>query len=340
MNLRKKLISTSLSLAIAGMMSGVTLAADDVKLNSTKTNVAFSDFKPTEYSTKNKPNIIVITVDDLGYGQLPFDEKSFDPKSMEDRDVVDTYKIGIEQAIEAAKKSTPTLQTLMNDGVKLTNGYVAHGVSGPSRAAIMTGRSPARFGIYSNTDAQDGVPLAELFLPELFQNHGYYTAAIGKWNLSKISNVPIDEKKQTRDYHDNFITYSDEPWQPQNRGFDYFMGYHAAGVAYYNSPSLFKNRERTPAIGYSSDQLTNEAIGVVDRAKMLDEPFMLYLAYNAPHLPNDDPAPDEYQKHFNTGNQTADNFYASVYSVDQGVKRLLSQLEKNGQLDNTIIFFT
>ncbi|EPY9526410.1 sulfatase family protein [Proteus mirabilis] len=340
MNLRKKLISTSLSLAIAGIMSGGVLAADEAKLSATKTNVAFSDFTPTEYSTKNKPNIIVITVDDLGYGQLPFDEASFDPKSMEDRDVVDTYKIGIEQAIEAAKKSTPTLQNLMNDGVKLTNGYVAHGVSGPSRAAIMTGRSPARFGIYSNTDAQDGVPLEELFLPELFQNHGYYTAAIGKWHLSKISNVPIDEKKQTRDYHDNFITYSDEPWQPQNRGFDYFMGYHAAGVAYYNSPSLFKNRERVPAIGYSSDQLTNEAIGVVDRAKMLDEPFMLYLAYNAPHLPNDDPAPDIYQKHFNTGSKTADNFYASVYSVDQGVKKLLLQLEKNGQLDNTIIFFT
>lgn len=340
MNLKKKLISTSLSLAITGMISTSSLAADDTKLKATKTNVAFSDFTPTEYSTKNKPNVILITVDDLGYGQLPFDERSFNHKSMENREVVDTYKIGIEQAIEAAKKSTPTLQSLMNDGVKLTNGYVAHGVSGPSRAAIMTGRSPARFGIYSNTDAQDGVPLEELFLPELFQKHGYYTAAIGKWHLSKISNVPVDEKKQTRDYHDNFITYSDEPWQPQNRGFDYFMGYHAAGVAYYNSPSFFKNRERIEAIGYSSDQLTDEAIGVVDRAKMLNEPFMLYLAYNAPHLPNDDPAPDIYQKHFNTGNQTADNFYASVYSVDQGVKKLLSQLEKNGQLDNTIIFFT
>ena len=337
---KKKLLSSSLSIAMTGMLSMGAIAADDVKLKATQTNVAFSDFTPTEYSTKGKPNIIVITVDDLGYGQLPFDDRSFDPKSMQDREVVDTYKIGIEQAIEAAKKSTPTLHALMNDGVRLTNGYVAHGVSGPSRAAIMTGRSPARYGIYSNTDAQDGIPLDELFLPELFQKHGYYTAAIGKWHLSKISNVPIDEKKQTRDYHDNFITYSDEPWQPQNRGFDYFMGYHAAGIAYYNSPSLFKNRERIPAKGYSSDQLTDEAIGVVDRAKMLDEPFMLYLAYNAPHLPNDDAAPDEYQKHFNTGNKTADNFYASVYSVDQGVKKLLDQLQKNGQLDNTLILFT
>ncbi|MGR9736040.1 sulfatase-like hydrolase/transferase, partial [Escherichia coli] len=95
------------------------------------------------------------------------------------------------------------------------------------------------FGVYSNTDAQDGIPLTETFLPELFQNHGYYTAAVGKWHLSKISNVPVPEDKQTRDYHDNFTTFSAEEWQPQNRGFDYFMGFHAAGTAYYNSPSLF-----------------------------------------------------------------------------------------------------
>lgn len=338
---RPSLLDDELSLILAsGMAAFAAHAADDVKLKATKTNVAFSDFTPTEYSTKGKPNIIVLTMDDLGYGQLPFDKGSFDPKTMENREVVDTYKIGIDKAIEAAQKSTPTLLSLMDEGVRFTNGYVAHGVSGPSRAAIMTGRAPARFGVYSNTDAQDGIPLTETFLPELFQNHGYYTAAVGKWHLSKISNVPVPEDKQTRDYHDNFTTFSAEEWQPQNRGFDYFMGFHAAGTAYYNSPSLFKNRERVPAKGYISDQLTDEAIGVVDRAKTLDQPFMLYLAYNAPHLPNDNPAPEQYQKQFNTGSQTADNYYASVYSVDQGVKRILEQLKKNGQYDNTIILFT
>ncbi|AYX17490.1 sulfatase-like hydrolase/transferase [Yersinia pseudotuberculosis] len=342
MNLKvnRSIISASISVILAAGVMGSPAYADDVKLKATNTNVAFADFTPKEYSTKNKPNIIVLTMDDLGYGQLPFDKTSFDPKSMEDRDVVDTYKIGIDKAIEAAKKSTPTLLSLMDEGVRLTNGYVAHGVSGPSRAAIMTGRSPARFGVYSNTDAQNGISLEETFLPELLQNNGYYTAAIGKWHLSKISNVPVPEAEQTRDYHDNFTTYSADEWQPQNRGFQYFMGYHAAGTAYYNSPSLFHNKERVKAKGYISDQLTDEAIGVANRAKSLDEPFMMYLAYSAPHLPNDNPAPDEYQKHFNTGSQTADNFYASVYSVDQGVKRLLEQLKKNGQYDNTIIMFT
>ncbi|WP_202302136.1 sulfatase-like hydrolase/transferase [Dryocola clanedunensis] len=338
--LRKNLLASSVSFILASGMLMSSAYAQDGNLKATKTNVAFSDFTPTEYSTQGKPNVIILTMDDLGYGQLPFDQKSFAPQSMQNREVVDTYKIGIDKAIEAAKKSTPTLLSLMDEGVRFTNGYVAHGVSGPSRAAIMTGRSPARFGVYSNTDAQDGIPLNETFLPELFQNHGYYTAAIGKWHLSKISNVPVDKDKQTRDYHDNFTTYSAEEWQPQNRGFDYFMGFHAAGTAYYHSPSLFRNREHIKAKGYISDQLTDEAIGAVDRAKTLDQPFMLYLAYNAPHLPNDHPAPAQYQQRFNTGSSTADNFYAAIYSVDQGVKRVLEELKKNGQYDNTIILFT
>lgn len=339
--MKRNFLKHSIALAIAGMvLSPMVLSANKTDLKATKTNVAFSDIEIKEYTTADKPNIILITVDDLGYGQMDFDERSFDGKYLKNREVVETYKISVEKAIEAAKNSTPTLKKLISEGVKINNGYVAHGVSGPSRAAIMTGKSPARFGVYSNTDAQDGIPLDQQFLPELFQNHGYYTAAVGKWHLSKISNVPVSENKQTRDYHDNFITYSGEPWQPQNRGFDYFMGFHSSGVAYYNSPTLFKNRINVPAEGYISDQFTDEAIGVVNRAKAIDEPFMLYLAYSAPHLPNDAPAPSQYQDKFNTGSQTADNYYASVYAVDQGIKRLLEQLKKNGQYDNTVIMFT
>lgn len=111
--LKKSVVSTSISLILAsGMAAFAAHAADDVKLKATKTNVAFSDFTPTEYSTKGKPNIIVLTMDDLGYGQLPFDKGSFDPKTMENREVVDTYKIGIDKAIEAAQKSTPTLLSI------------------------------------------------------------------------------------------------------------------------------------------------------------------------------------------------------------------------------------
>lgn len=338
----KNLKLSATALAVGAVMTafgaGTAFAADNGK--ATATNVAFADFTPVEYTTKGKPNVIVITMDDLGYGQIPYDESSFDPKTMENREQVSTFKIDVDKAIEAARNSTPTLRAMMDDGVRLTQGYVAHAMSGPSRAAIMTARSPSRYGVYGNTDSQDGIPSSETFLPELFQNYGYYTACVGKWHLSKITNIPVPEDKQTRDYHDNFVTYGDEPGQPQNRGFSYFFGFHPAGTAYYNSPALFENRENVKADGYISDQLTDAALKVVNRAQATEQPFMLYLAYSAPHLPNDNPAPDVYQSHFNTGSQTADNYYASVYSVDQGVKRLLEQLEKNGQLDNTLIFFT
>ena len=66
----------------------------------------------------------------------------------------------------------------------------------------------------------------------------------------------MPEEKQTRDYHDNFTTFSAEEWQPQNRGFNYFMGYPHPAFQFYNSPSLFRNRENIKAEGYISDQLT------------------------------------------------------------------------------------
>lgn len=132
--LKKSVVSTSISLILAsGMAAFAAHAADDVKLKATKTNVAFSDFTPTEYSTKGKPNIIVLTMDDLGYGQLPFDKGSFDPKTMENREVVDTYKIGIDKAIEAAQKSTPTLLSLMDE----VSGQINLGGLMKSRQAFM-----------------------------------------------------------------------------------------------------------------------------------------------------------------------------------------------------------
>lgn len=337
-NLKLSATAIAVGAALTTFGSAAFAASNDGK--ATATNVAFADFTPVEYTTQGKPNVIVITMDDLGYGQLPYDETSFDPKTMENREQVATFKITPEKAIEAARNSTPTLRALMDDGVRLSQGYTAHAMSGPSRAAIMTARQPSRYGVYGNTDSQDGIPTSEFFLPELFQNYGYYTSCVGKWHLSKITNIEVPENMRTRDYHDNFTTYGDEPGQPQNRGFTYFYGFHPAGTAYYNSPALFENRQHIKAEGYISDQLTDAAIRTVNRAKAIEQPFMLYLAYNAPHLPNDAPAPDVYQSKFNTGSQTADNYYAAVYSVDQGVKRLLDQLEANGQLDNTLIFFT
>ncbi|MDU8924388.1 sulfatase-like hydrolase/transferase [Pasteurellaceae bacterium LIM206] len=338
--LKTTLKRTALSVLVAGTLAATATAATaaNVKDKGTATNVAFNkSFEPTEYTLKGKPNIILISMDDLGYGQLNYDEKAFNKDVLKDQVVPERYQVTLDKAIEAARKSTPTLHALQESGVELTQGFVAHGVSGPSRAAMMTSRFPSRYGIYSNDDAQDGISADETYLAELLQDYGYETSAIGKWHLCRITNVPVPEDKQTRDYHDNFTTYCDEPFQPQKRGFDYFFGFHASGVSYYNSPSLFENRERAAAEGYVTDQFTDKAIQRLKEAG--DKPVFIYLAYNAPHIPLEQPAPEKYQI-FNTGNSEVDNYYASVYAVDQNVKRILEELKKEGKDKNTLIMFT
>lgn len=309
--------------------------AADVKDKGTQLNVTFGSFQPKGYSLDDKPNILVIIVDDLGYGQLNFDKQAWNKPFLEKLKIPARYQVDIDKAIAAAQKATPVLKKLQDQGVTLQQGFVAHGMSGPSRSALLTARAPARLGIYSNDDSEKGVPVTETFMPELFRNYGYNTAAIGKWHVSEITNVPVPENQRTRDYHDNFVTWSAEPFQPQNRGFNYFFGYHNSGAAYYNSPSLFRDRENVKAKGYLTDQLTDEAIHVINNK---NKPFFLYLAYSAVHIPLEKMAPKQYQI-FNTGNKEVDNYYATLNAVDQNVGRILEQLKKNGQDKNTLIFF-
>ncbi len=106
-----------------------------------------------------------------------------------------------------------------------------------------------------------GIPLTETFFPELFQNHGYYTAAVGKWHLEK-SVIYGTEDKQTRDYHDNFTTFSAET-QPKTVALITLWDSTLQERHITTCLSLFKNRERVPAKGYISDQLTDEAIGII-----------------------------------------------------------------------------
>lgn len=111
-----------LSLMLLGALATGCYAAEtkDVKDKGTATNVAFNQsFVPTEYKTQGKPNVLIISMDDLGYGQLNFDEKAFDKKVLAEKVIPDRYKVDVDKAIEAAKKSTPNLRKLQDQG-----GYV------------------------------------------------------------------------------------------------------------------------------------------------------------------------------------------------------------------------
>ena len=271
-----------------------------------------------------RPNIVLIFVDDLGYNDVSYNG---------------TTEI-----------ETPNIDRLAEEGITFSNGYVAHPTCGPSRAGLLTGRYPARFGMevnlaYAPFDPEYGLPVAETTVASYLKDTGYRTGIVGKWQLGAAP-----------------------PFNPLNRGFDYFYGFLGGEHNYFQVDGahsgssqavisylpLNENRSATGFDGYLTDVLTDQAIEFVHENS--GEPFFLYLAYNAPHTPLQ--APDnlieKYSKKITSkvsrllsSRQTADDLYdqrrhtylAMVSSLDQNIGRVLDTLAATGKRDNTLIFF-
>ena len=281
-----------------------------------------------------QPNVIVILTDDQGYGQLNFDPEAYTQKQMENTTVTQRFTTQATAACRAAQTAMPNVCKLAEDGVRFTNAFVASTTSAPSRAALMTGKYTQRFGIYNNYDAEAGVKPQEQFLPEVFQKNGYHTAMIGKWHLGELTTDSL--AVETRDYHRNAIYGCVEQQHPLNKGFDYYFGFNYHGSNYYNASSLFRNHEHVESQGYITDEFTDEALNYIEQNK--NNPFFVFLSYNAPHIPLEERAPRKYQR-FNTGNKEVDNYYATLAAVDDGVGQIMDKLNKLGIAENTIIYF-
>lgn len=264
-----------------------------------------------------RPNILVILTDDMGYGDVGFNGS---------KDI-----------------KTPSLDALANSGTVFTSAYNVHPFCGPSRAGIMTGRYPHKFGAQfnlptSNRSGGIGIPKNETYISSVLQNSGYFTGAIGKWHLGE-----------------------EEDFHPNNRGFDEFYGFLNGGHHYF--PEQFKARyKKQKAQGlehsifhylrplehngievdekeYITDGLSREATRFIKTsAKNKDQPFFLYLAYNAPHSPME--AKEEDMAQFpEIKNKKRKTYAGMVYAVDRGVNRIVQALKETGQFDNTLIVF-
>lgn len=278
----------------------------------------------TEKQVDNRPNIIMIMCDDLGYADVGFNGS-----------------IDIE---------TPALDKLAGDGIILTSAYVAHPFCGPSRAGIMTGRYPHTIGAQYNLppnneglsgikvidSVEQGITLKETFISKVLQDAGYYTGAIGKWHLGA-----------TPAYH------------PNKRGFDEFYGFLGGGHSYF--PDFFRpiyegkkevssfydydylmpleyNGKEVNETEYLTDGLSREAVNFIKKASKKEEPFFLYLAYNAPHTPLE--AKEEDLKKYAKIEDKKRRIYAAMVSaVDRGVDHITKALNKTGQMHNTLIVF-
>ena len=259
-----------------------------------------------------RPNVLLIFVDDLGYGELGCQGNPQIP--------------------------TPHIDALAERGIRLTSGYVSAPYCSPSRAGLLTGRYQTRFGHErnfigrQNLDPAIGLPTSERTLGDALRDAGYATGLVGKWHLGGAPK-----------YH------------PQARGFDEFFGFLHEGHFYVPPPYegvVSHLREKEPPYDannpvlrghkevreteYLTDALTREALAFIDRHR--DEPFFLYLSYNAIHSPMQ--ARREDVKRFSHIKDPHRHVFAGMLaSLDDGVGRVMDRLRTLGLERDTLVFF-
>lgn len=262
--------------------------------------------KNKEINNTENPNVILIFADDMGYGDVGF--------------------------LGATDILTPSIDKLAKSGVIFNQGYVTASVCGPSRSGILTGVYQQRIKADENIPEDDyptkrgriaGIPLTQSMLPELLKPFGYHTGVIGKWH------VGLDEAKR-----------------PLSRGFDEFYGFLNGSHSYYKSTMefgsnhglwpIFRNEKKVEFNGYTTDVFSDEAVNFIERNK--DEPFFLYLSYNAVHHPWE--VPDAYVdrvKHIEDEDRRL--FSGMMLAMDDGVGRVMKTLKEHNLDENTLIFF-
>lgn len=208
---------------------------------------------------------------------------------------------------------TPALDQLAAEGVEFMNFYVDP-VCAPSRAALLTGRFAFKTGAVGVSRGLENMHPEEFTIAELLNSHGYKTGIIGKWH--------------------NGRTYSTHPLQ---QGFDEFFGFRSGGIGNYFDPQLEHNSEIIKTEGFVTDVLTEKAISFIKENK--DNPFFLYLPYNAPHTPYQ--VPDSYyNKYRNKGlDKDVSALYGMVENIDENISKLLRSLQDNDIEKNTLVIF-
>ena len=227
---------------------------------------------------------------------------------------------------------TPHIDALAESGVLCRQAYVASSVCSPSRAGLLTGRDPRRFGYEGNLNQGAanyatrpellGLPPGEHTLGDHLRAAGYTTALVGKWHLG-----------------------TGDEFHPNERGFDHFCGMLVGSHNYFPQPEknhLERNGEalRQFSSPYLTDFFTDEALAWISRqqSKTERQPWFLLASWNAPHGPLQ--ATEEDLKHFAHIVDRKRRIYAAMmYALDRGVGRIRSHLQESGELDNTLICF-
>lgn len=312
-----------------------------------------------------KPNILFVLMDDLGYGQFganndALNTSDFDPFFV--RIVEEGQGYSPDEALAFTKQAIPTLTKLADEGIRFTNAYVSSSLCASSRLGIATGVLQNRMGVYENADAEDlGVP-AGAHLAENLKEAGYKTAHIGKWHIGqrdksilksvlrenglpegteywslKTTHPAVFDEVERRGYYGSVI----ESQNPLGNGFDYYYGYNTWASQFYDSTLVWENYEHAgKQEGYNTDVFTDRALDFIDEQVKNDTPFYVQLHYHAVHDSLEPKAPDAYYDRFQSDSFDLNNFYAHVYGVDENIRRIVEYLKSKDAFENTLIIFS
>lgn len=263
--------------------------------------VAISAIAIEDLHSAVRPNILLILADDMGYGDL--------------------------SCYGSLQIDTPHIDALAAEGVRCTQAYVTACVCAPSRAGLITGRYPNRFGFehnlaYPKYINREWIALEqnETTIADCLKNVNYRTGIFGKWHLG-----------ESADWH-----------LPNERGFDCFFGMLNGHHSYFPTPQknhLWRQRKpveevRTP---YLTDWITDEAIEFVN-ANNNDHPWFLYLSYNTPHNPLE-AKPQDIALYSHIKDRKRRVYSAMQHALDENIGRLVNSLKERSQFDNTLVVF-
>lgn len=250
-------------------------------------------------SAEGRPNILVIVGDDMGYAD-----------------------IGVHGCKDIP---TPHIDSLANNGVRCSSGYVSGPYCSPTRAGLMTGRYQTRFGHEFNPGpapaGEVGLPVGEKTLADHLTAAGYSTGFVGKWHLGL-----------------------DETFHPLSRGFQESFGFLGGARSYFPiggrpnaGQQLLRGREpveeRDP---YTTDVFAREACAFIDRHA--EQPWFLYMCFNAVHTPMH--ATQKYLARFAAIEDEQRRTYAAMMSaMDDAIGAVLQTLDRHRLTENTLIFF-
>lgn len=260
--------------------------------------------------TSAKPNIIVIFTDDHGYADLSCQ--------------------GYEKDVK-----TPNLDRFAAEGARFTNGYVTAPQCCPSRAGLLSGRDQNRFGFHSN--GHGPLPLDQPIMSEHFAKAGYTTGMVGKWHMEpNQSDKAFLEKHKIKD--GRIPPKLEARYHPHSRGFqETFFGYlNRYSVTYDLQGKRFPEPKPLQTTGDRLDRQSEAALRFIDLHHT--EPFFLYLAYYAPHVPL--ASSKKYLDRF-PGEMPERRRYAlaMISAVDEGVGQIMKKLDQYGIDGNTLIYF-